>query len=78
MKFHRLIVVAAAASCLVGCVSVGPRAIRGARFDYNEAVVRTFDEQMLLNLVRLRYRDTPYFLEVSSIATPGSTSTIPT
>ena len=32
------------------------------------AVQRTNDEQLLLNLVRLKYRDTPFFLEVSSVA----------
>jgi len=32
-------------------------------------IQQTNNEQLLLNLVRLRYRDTPYFLEVSSVAT---------
>ena len=35
----------------------------------NAALQWTGDEQLLLNLVRLRYRDTPAFLEVSSIST---------
>jgi hypothetical protein len=34
----------------------------------NSAFQQTNDEQLLLNLVRLRYRDTPAFLEVSSIS----------
>ncbi len=54
---------------LAACNTVGPRAVRTARASYNEAVVRTWNEQLLLNLVRLRYRDTPYFLEVSSVST---------
>lgn len=29
------------------------------RFDYNSAIIDTRNEQMLANLVRLRYRDTP-------------------
>ena len=62
-----------AALCLLaltaGCNAVGPRAVRTARLGYNEAAVRTWNEQMLLNLVRLRYRDTPYFLEVTSVST---------
>ncbi|MDP6305632.1 MAG: hypothetical protein QF869_07110, partial [Alphaproteobacteria bacterium] len=33
------------------------------------AIQKTSEEQMLLNLVRLKYRDTPFFLEVSSVAT---------
>ncbi len=51
-----------------GCASnVGPRTIPAARFDYNERLARSTDEQILLNLVRLRYRDTPYFLDVGSV-----------
>ena len=54
---------------LSSCTKVGPKSIRNTRFDYNSAIVDTRNEQMLANLVRLRYRDTPYFIEVSSIAT---------
>lgn len=53
---------------LPGCQSsFGPRAIKQSHPAYNEAIVNTLDQQMLLNLVRLRYRDNPYFLEVSSV-----------
>lgn len=54
---------------LVGCTNVGPKSIRNTRFNYNSAIIDTRNEQLLTNLVRLRYRDTPYFIEVSSIAT---------
>lgn len=54
---------------LTGCNTVGPRTIEGARFNYNEAIVHSRDQQMLLNLVRLKYRDTPLFLEVTSVST---------
>lgn len=54
---------------LAGCArhSVGPRTIRPAQFGYNEAISRSWDEQLLLNLVRLRYRDNPLFVDVNSI-----------
>lgn len=52
-----------------GCNPVGPRAIAGARQSYNEVISRTSNEQLLLNLVRLRYRDTPFFLEITSVST---------
>lgn len=55
---------------LGGCV--GPRAIRHSREKYNSAVQVTRNEQLLLNLVRLRYRDTPSFLELGSLATQFS------
>jgi len=54
---------------LAACTNVGPKSIRNTRFNYNSAIVDTRNEQLLTNLVRLKYRDTPYFIEVSSIAT---------
>ena len=51
-----------------GCSSqFGPRTIPSARTDYGAALVHSWDEQLLLNLVRLRYRDNPLFLEVGSV-----------
>jgi hypothetical protein len=55
---------------LTACsAQLGPRTIPASRFDYSEALARSWDEQLLLNLVRLRYRDTPLFLEVGSVVT---------
>src|SRR4051794_18209864 len=50
---------------LTGCV--GPRAIRYTRLKYNEVIRDTNDEQLLLNLVRLRYADSPVFIDLPSI-----------
>lgn len=52
---------------LAGC-TLGPRQIRKGRLAYNQAVQKSFREEMLLNLVRLRYRETPEFLSVGGIA----------
>ena len=52
---------------LAGC-SYGPRSILRSRTKYNEAVKTTSEEQLLLNIVRLRYTDTPSSLEISAIA----------
>jgi hypothetical protein len=59
----------ALALALAGCATrpFGPQAVTPARLGYNEAIVRSADEQMLLNIVRLRYRENPLFLDVSSI-----------
>ena len=54
---------------LLGCAGVGPRALETARGSYNEVLRDTADEQLLANLVRLRYRDRPFFLEVSAVTT---------
>lgn len=52
---------------LAGC-TLGPRQIHKGRLEYNEAVQQSFREETLLNLVRLRYRETPEFLSVGGIA----------
>lgn len=59
---------------LGGCVNFGPKAIQAGRADYNTVLRDTTDQQLLANLVRLRYRDRPYFLEVSAITTQYSFS----
>lgn len=51
----------------VGCSTLGPRTIRSDRFNYNQAGAESSKEQMLLNLVRLRYGEPLYFLEISSM-----------
>jgi hypothetical protein len=50
-----------------GCSSLGPMTVKKERINYNAALQHTNDEQILMNLVRLKYRDTPIFLEISSI-----------
>lgn len=46
---------------------VGPQTVPRDRFDYGAAVKRSWQEQLLVNLVRLRYLDTPVFLDVEQI-----------
>lgn len=59
-----------------GCTStLGPRSIPVARYQYNEAIGRSQDEQILLNLVRLRYQDSLLFLDVDSVVASYSIST---
>ncbi len=62
------------ATLLGGCYQFGPGRIRNSRTNYNEVINRTSNEQLLLNLVRLKYRDTPFFLEVSSLTNSFSFS----
>jgi hypothetical protein len=52
-----------------GCSIVCPASIRSVRPEYSIAVQQTNNEEVLLNLVRLRYRDTPMFLKTASITT---------
>jgi hypothetical protein len=65
---HLFFVILLVQACiLTGCL--GPRALHHSRTKYNDAIQRSADEQLLLNLVRLRYRDTPSFIELSSLST---------
>jgi hypothetical protein len=50
-----------------GC-AFGPRTLIETRLRYNQAVKCTTEEQLLLNIVRLRYTDTPSSLGVGNIA----------
>jgi len=50
-----------------GCRQIGPGLLHSSILSYNEAFNRSSNEQLLVNLVRMRYRHTPYFLEVSSL-----------
>ena len=59
---------------LTGCMSAGPKLVSGSRTDYNVVLRQADDQQMLLNLVRLRYRDQSMFLEVSALNTQFSIS----
>lgn len=65
---ERLILVLVGAALLAGCAAAGPGSLRSTRADYNVAIQQTNEQELLLNLVRLRYRDTLYFLSVEKIA----------
>ena len=51
-----------------GCQSTfGPGALEKTHPAYNKSISETLSEQMLINLVRLRYREQPAFLEIGSV-----------
>lgn len=52
---------------LGGCAHHGPDALRATRAEYNLAIQTSNDQDMLLNLVRLRYRDSLYFMNVERV-----------
>lgn len=62
-----LLVLAAVLLVPAGCVHYGPKTIRKDNFDYNRAMVDATNQQLLLNLVRMRYNDPWMFLGVSSV-----------
>jgi len=52
---------------LAGCNSIGPSTIPRDRFDYSGALAESWKNQMLLNLVKMRYLDLPIYLDVGQI-----------
>jgi hypothetical protein len=61
-----------AVALVAGCTSFGSWVLTGERLNYNAALQITNDEQLLLNLVRLRYLDSTAFVEVGSITAQSS------
>lgn len=71
---ERLRIVAAITVLLVlafasGCAHRGPRTMVNDRFDYHMAIGESWKTQTLLNIVKLRYLDSPVFLEVNQLVT---------
>jgi hypothetical protein len=58
-------------SILSGCM-IGPKVYESSFNDYNDAIRKTSDGQMLSNLVRMRYLESPIFLQVSSVSSSFS------
>ena len=50
-----------------GCTS-GPFTVRGDRFNFNKVGAQSTNEQILLNLVRLRYGEPTYFVDIAMMA----------
>ncbi len=56
-------------SCFItACQSgFGPGALRTTHPAYNQAIAQSMNEQLLFNIVKLKYYDKPYFLKVGSV-----------
>ena len=50
-----------------GC-AFGPKALELSHSRYNESIRRVYEEQLLENIIRCRYNESPFKLSVSSIA----------
>jgi hypothetical protein len=64
---RQLFALGASALASAGC-AIGPREVKRDRLRYNEVVKDSDEQQLLLNIVRLRYTDSPSSLAISSVA----------
>jgi hypothetical protein len=64
-SFPQFVVLLVASAGASGCI--GPSAVRYTRLRYNDVVRATNDEQLLINIVRLRYGDSPIFIDLPNI-----------
>jgi hypothetical protein len=56
---------------LTGCLhpTIGPKSLEPDRAAYSAGLSESWKDQMLLNIVKLRYIDAPIFVDISSITT---------
>ena len=52
---------------LIGCTSIGPSTLRRDRLDYADAMADASKRETLLNIIKLRYGDTPGMVTVNQL-----------
>ena len=68
---HRLsskfLICLAVISPMTSCMGYGPRTIERDQMDYGLSISTALQQQLLGNIVRLRYMEAPVFVDVSSV-----------
>jgi len=73
-RLKNLLAIATLSSLLVSCTSLGPQTIERDHMDYGMSVRNSVKEQLLANIVGLRYMEAPVFVDVSSVINQYSLS----
>ena len=66
-KRCRMLSVGLMMAILAGCASVGPGTVTRDRFDYNASLTESWKRQILLNIVKMRYVEPVFFVDVGQI-----------
>lgn len=67
MKFHKILASFCVPFFIAACSNYGAVQLPPDRISYNGSLQYSDNQQMLLNIVRLRYTDIPYFLSVNNV-----------
>lgn len=68
------LIITTSVSLLISCTSIGTVILPKNRAGYNDAMIFSEEQQLLLNIVRLRFDDRPYFISVDSITSSNTLS----
>jgi len=74
-SYLALILCTSLSVALAACTSIGPKTMDRDQLDYGRSVGDNWKNQMLTNLVRLRYVDMPVFVDVGQIVSGYSLET---
>lgn len=75
-RFVPTLVITVLVTLAAGCGSLGPRTLDTDQLDYGESIGQNWKNQMLANVVKLRYLDMPVFVDVGSIVSGYSLETL--
>ena len=73
--FRYLMAIVAACAMLAGCSSYGPKSMNRDQLDYGNSIGENWKNQMLANIVKMRFVDMPVFIDVGTIVSGYSLET---
>jgi hypothetical protein len=75
LRFRSLVVIVATFAMLAGCSSYGPKSMNRDQLDYGNSIGENWKNQMLANIVKMRFADMPVFVDVGTIVSGYSLET---